>query len=115
MLSVIKVSITANNARRLVLKELAIAALNGLMWGTVAGLVAWWLYRNQANGLLLGMTMTLAMVLNLLVGALIGLAVPLTLQKVGRDPAMGSSVMLTFITDSMGFFIFLGLATLFFR
>jgi magnesium transporter len=43
------------------------------------------------------------------------MGVPLILQKAGRDPALGSSVLLTFTTDSMGFFIFLGLATLFFR
>jgi magnesium transporter len=58
--------------------------------------------------------MMLAIVLNLLIGALIGIVVPLILEKLGRDPAMGSSVLLTFSTDSMGFFIFLGLATLFF-
>ena len=58
--------------------------------------------------------MSAAMALNLLVGALIALAVPMVLERVGRDPAIGSSVLLTFSTDSMGFFIFLGLATLFF-
>jgi len=56
----------------------------------------------------------LAMILNLLLGALVGMSVPLLLQALGRDPAMGSSVLLTFTTDSMGFFIFLGLATIFF-
>ena len=63
---------------------------------------------------MLGATMMLAIVLNLLIGALIGIVVPLILEKLGRDPALGSSVLLTFSTDSMGFFIFLGLATLFF-
>jgi magnesium transporter len=58
--------------------------------------------------------MCLAMVLNMLLGTCVGMAVPMLLQKLGRDPAMGSSVLLTFSTDSMGFFIFLGLATLFF-
>jgi magnesium transporter len=48
-----------------------------------------------------------------MVAALIGMLVPLTLEKLGRDPAIGSSVLLTFTTDSMGFFIFLGLATIF--
>ncbi len=107
--------VTMSNARRLLLKELAIAALNGLVWGGVAGLVAWLLYRDTPYGVLLGMTMTLAMVLNLLVGALIALAVPMVLERFGRDPAIGSSVLLTFSTDSMGFLIFLGLATLLFR
>jgi magnesium transporter len=103
------------NARRLVVKELVIAGLNGAVWGGIAGLLAYWLYRDTPQGLLLGLTMMLAMILNMVVGALIGLAVPMTLQRFGRDPAMGSSVLLTFSTDSMGFFIFLGLATLFFR
>jgi magnesium transporter len=53
------------------------------------------------------------MTLNLLLAALMGVLIPMTLLKFGRDPAMGSSVMITAITDSGGFFIFLGLATLF--
>jgi len=106
--------VTSSNARRLLYKELAIAGLNGLVWGGIAGVFAWWLYRDSDNGVLLGLTMTLAMVLNLLVGALIAMAVPLVLERAGRDPAIGSSVLLTFSTDSMGFFIFLGLATLLF-
>ncbi len=103
------------NAWRLLLKELAIAGLNGLVWGTVAGVAAWLLYRDTPYGPLLGFTMALAIVLNLLVGAVIALVVPLTLERFGRDPAIGSSVLLTFSTDSMGFLIFLGLATLLFR
>jgi len=59
-----------------------------------------------------GIWMALAMLLNLLVAALAGIFIPMTLERVKRDPAIGSSVMITFITDSMGFFIFLGLATL---
>jgi magnesium transporter len=105
----------ASNARRLIIKELAIAGTNGVMWGTLAGLFAWWLYNDSPFGMTLGFTMMLAMILNLLLGAVVGMVVPLGLQRLGRDPAMGSSVLLTFSTDSMGFFIFLGLATLFFR
>jgi magnesium transporter len=107
--------VTAANARRVMLKELGIAGLNGLMWGSIAGLFAWLLYRDTPEGVTLGFVMLAAMMLNLLLGALVGLAVPLVLQRLGRDPAMGSSVMLTFMTDSMGFFIFLGLASLFFH
>ena len=107
--------VTGANARRLVVKELAIAALNGLVWGGIAGVFAWWLYSDTPQGPVLGLTMMLAMTLNLLVGALVARAVPLALERVGRDPALGSSVLLTFTTDSMGFFIFLGLATVFFR
>jgi len=101
--------ISASNARRLLLKELAISALNGLVWGGVAGVFAYLLYKN----VLLGVVMTSAMLLNLLLGAFVGMLIPLTMHKLGRDPAIGSSVMLTAITDSGGFFIFLGLGTLF--
>jgi magnesium transporter len=56
--------------------------------------------------------MGLAMVLNMLVAVTAGVALPLILERMGRDPAMGSSILLTGVTDSMGFFIFLGLASL---
>ncbi|MBP0122910.1 MAG: magnesium transporter [Candidatus Nitrotoga sp.] len=97
------------NARRLISKEISIGGLNGLIWGGVAGLFAYFLYKSA----LLGIILTSAMVLNLLLGALAGLLIPLFMQRIGRDPAIGSSVMLTAITDSGGFFIFLGLAALF--
>jgi len=100
--------ITPANARRLVVKELGVATLNGLVWGAVVGVFAWLLYDNPA----LGGVMALAMLLNLLVASLAGIFIPMTLERVKRDPAIGSSVLLTFVTDSMGFFIFLGLATL---
>ena len=96
-------------AKRLLIKELSIAFLNGLMWGSIAGGFAWLLYGNIG----LGLVMVGAMMLNLLVGAAIGMLAPLMLQKMNRDPAIGSSVLLTFSTDSMGFLIFLGLATIF--
>ena len=89
-------------------KEIAIAVLNGLVWGGIIGLFAVLLYQNLA----LGLVMTAAMTLNLLVAALFGVFIPLLMMKLGRDPAVGSSVMITAITDSGGFFIFLGLATL---
>ncbi len=101
--------ITAANAGKLVTKELGISLLNGVVWGTVVGLFAFLLYRNVN----LGLVMTGAMVLNLLVAALAGIFIPLVMYKLGRDPALGSSVLLTATTDSMGFFIFLGLATVF--
>jgi len=107
--------VNASNARRLLYKEFAIAGLNGVAWGSMAGIAAWLLYRSSPQGWLIGLTMTLAIVLNLLVAALIAFAVPFTLERLGRDPAIGSSVLLTFSTDSMGFMIFLGLATIFFR
>jgi magnesium transporter len=101
--------ITQANARRLIGKEFAIAGLNGLVWGGVAGLFAYFLYKSVP----LGLVMTSAMLLNLLLGAMVGIFIPLLMQRLGRDPAIGSSVMLTAVTDSGGFFIFLGLATIF--
>jgi magnesium transporter len=101
--------VSALNARRLLVKELGISMLNGVVWGGVLGMAAWGLYRNVA----LGGVMALAMLLNLIVAALAGYVIPLVMEQLGRDPAVGSSVFLTFVTDSMGFFIFLGLATVF--
>ena len=106
--------VTSGNTRRLVAKELAISGFNGLIWGSVAGAIAWFIYRDSPQGWLIGLTLLLAMTLNMMVGALVGMFVPLLLERAGRDPAIGSSVLLTFTTDSMGVFIFLGLATLFF-
>lgn len=103
--------IGAGNTRHLVLKELGVSLLNGAVWGGVMGLCTWLLYRSLS----IGLVMTAAMLLNLIVAALVGIGVPLLLHRLGRDPALGSSVLLTFTTDSMGFFIFLGLATLFLR
>jgi len=101
--------VSTGNTRRLLKKELSVAVLNGLIWGGVIGLVAWLLYHSWS----LGLVMTAAMTLNLLLAALMGVIIPMSLARVGRDPAMGSSVMITAVTDSGGFFIFLGLATLF--
>ncbi len=97
------------SARRLLRKELGVALVNGVVWGGVIGVVAWWLYGN----LQLGVVMSAAMTLNLLLAAMMGVLIPMTLLKLGRDPALGSSVLITALTDSGGFFIFLGLASLF--
>ncbi|MBN8480210.1 MAG: magnesium transporter [Xanthomonadales bacterium] len=101
--------VSPEGAKRLLRKEVAVALLNGLIWGGVIGLVAWALYGNPA----LGLVMTVAMTLNLLLAAMMGVAIPMTLTYFDRDPAMGASVMITAITDSGGFFIFLGLASIF--
>ena len=106
--------VTSSNTVDLFKKELCVAVINGLLWGAIAGLRAWLLYYDSEIGMKLGLVMFLAMMLNIIVGALVGLIVPLMLKKFDRDPAMGSSVLLTFITDSGGFLIFLGLAGLFF-
>lgn len=101
--------VSTGNTARLLRKELGVALINGLVWGGVIGVVAYLLYDSWS----LGVVMTAAMTLNLLLAALMGVLIPMTLVRLGRDPAMGASVMITAMTDSGGFFIFLGLASLF--
>ena len=96
--------ITAVNARKLLGKELLIALINGLVWGPILGVLAFLLY----NKFTLGIVMMAAMTLNLLLAALAGVIIPFVVHKFGRDPAVGSSVMITALTDSGGFFIFPG-------
>jgi len=90
-------------------RELGVALINGIFWGGIMGGVTWAMYGNPA----LGGVMMLAMLLNLLLAALMGVLIPLLMTKLKRDPAVGSSVLITAITDTGGFFIFLGLATIF--
>jgi len=101
--------VSTGNTARLVRKELGVSLINGILWGGVIGGVAYYLYDSWS----LGVVMTAAMTLNLLLAALMGVLIPMTLARLGRDPAMGASVMITAMTDSGGFFIFLGLASIF--
>ena len=94
---------------KLLAKEIGVALLNGTVWGTLLGAIAYAFYGNIA----LGGVMALAMILNLVLAASMGVAIPMLRARFGRDPAVGSSVLITACTDSGGFFIFLGLATLF--
>ena len=96
-------------AKRLWQKEIGVSMINGLLWGCVMGVVSWLLYDN----LQLGLVMVSAMTLNLMLAATVGVLIPVTMEKLGRDPALGSSVLITAVTDSGGFFIFLGLASIF--
>lgn len=101
--------INAGNRRQLIYKEMKLSVLNGLVWGSVVGLFAYIFYGNFT----LTLVIAAAMILTLLLAAILGLAIPLTLQSLKRDPALGSGVLVTALTDSMGFFTFLGLAALF--
>ena len=100
--------VSLNHLRKLLFKEIGVAILNGLLWGGVLGFISFFLYNNLG----LAIVMTTAMTLNLILAAIMGVIIPLILSKSGRDPAVGSSVLITAMTDSGGFFIFLGLATL---
>jgi magnesium transporter len=93
---------------RLLRKELGVSVINGVLWGGLLGVLASLVYGSVS----LGLVLCAAMLLNLLLAATAGVFIPLLRIRLGRDPALGSSVMITALTDSGGFFIFLGLATL---
>jgi magnesium transporter len=101
--------VAPNRARRVLNKELTIGVVNGLAWGLLVGVFAILMYSRFT----LGLVMTGAVLLNLVVAAIAGVLIPLGLHAMGRDPAHGGSVLLTFVTDGMGFFLFLGLARVF--
>ncbi|MGJ0489723.1 magnesium transporter [Methylobacter sp.] len=101
--------ITRANVRHLIMKELSLAILNGTLLGSLVGGLVWLFYQNQGLALVMG----IAMFINLQVAVFVGLGIPLLRHKFDKDPAVGTSVMLTFITDAMGFFILLGLASVF--
>lgn len=96
-------------ANRLWRKELGVSVINGVVWGGALGVLAWMLYGNFA----LGLVMLAATTLNLMLAASMGVLIPTMMERFGKDPAVGSSVLITACTDSGGFFIFLGLASLF--
>lgn len=95
-----------SNAPALLIKELAVGFLNGLIWAAVVGLMAalWF-------GAQIGLVIAAAMVINLCCAAIAGVVIPLALEKMGIDPALAGGVLLTTVTDVVGFFAFLGLAT----
>ncbi|MBO7081062.1 MAG: magnesium transporter [Neisseriaceae bacterium] len=96
-------------AKYLFKKEIGVALANGVIWGSIMGVISYVLYHNLG----IGVVMMVAMTLNLILAAVVGVLIPVTLEKMGRDPALGSSVLITAVTDSGGFFIFLGLASIF--
>ncbi len=101
-------NLTRANARRVVLRELGAGVLNGLGLALILGFAAWGIFGDLKLGLVLGM----AMIVNQIVAALGGVMVPLTLERMGLDPALASGTFVTTLTDVMGFFAFLGLASL---
>ena len=84
-----------------------IAGINGVVWAMVVGLIAWlWFHDPKLAGVLAA-----AMIINQFAAAIAGLSVPLVLERMGIDPALSGSVILTTVTDVVGFMSFLGLAT----
>jgi len=99
--------LTGSNVWRVVGRELVVGLLNGLVFALVMGLVAlFWFGSSQ-----IGMVIAAAMVVNLAVAALAGILVPVAMEKMGVDPALASGTFVTTVTDVVGFFAFLGLAT----
>jgi len=96
------------NARALLSRELAVGIVNGLIWAIIIGTAAsiWW--GDQSIGIIIGMAITI----NLIAGAIAGASLPLILKRLEIDPALAGGVILTTITDVVGFVSFLGLATI---
>ena len=103
--------LTWSNSRKALLKEVALGVGNGILLGVVAAVVTWAAKGDPVLGLLLG----LAMIINLFIAAAAGTLVPIGLRAANLDPALASSVVVTTMTDVLGFATFLGLATLFLR
>ncbi|MCW9024953.1 MAG: magnesium transporter [Gammaproteobacteria bacterium] len=101
--------VSASNARRLFTKELQVGIWNGVIWALVMAVIAGFWFKNIDISLLIGS----AIIINLIIAAMTGAIVPLLLQRFGIDPALAGSVVLTTITDVVGFLAFLGLATIF--
>ena len=98
------------NAWRVIMRELLVGLLNGLAFAVLTGLAAYLWFRVPDLGVVIG----LAMVCNMLAAALGGILIPLVLDRLNADPAVSSGVFVTTVTDVVGFFSFLGIATLWF-
>ncbi len=99
--------IEADEAKKTIYKEVFISLMNGVVYAVTMGLIAYIWFQMPMLGIVIG----LAMIVNLLSAGFFGAVIPLTLKKFGVDPAIGSTVLLTTVTDVVGFFSFLGLAT----
>jgi magnesium transporter len=101
--------VSRSNSQKLLRKELAVGLINGLFWAMVMGIITWLWFDSES----LGLVIAAALVINLIFAAFSGAFIPLLLKRVGADPALAGSVVLTTITDVIGFFAFLGLAATF--
>jgi magnesium transporter len=102
-------NISYTNSKSLLIKEISVGLLNSFLWASVIGIVSSYWFNNYLIGVVIG----IAMVANLFFAALSGVLIPILLKKIGVDPALGGSVILTTITDVIGFFSFLTLGTIF--
>ncbi|SDO10841.1 magnesium transporter [Aureimonas jatrophae] len=102
--------LTIHNAWRVVRRETTVSCLNGALFAVLIGLVASVWFSSTA----LGLVIAAAMIINMLAAGLAGILIPLLIDRAGADPAIASGTFVTTVTDVVGFFAFLGLATLFF-
>ncbi|PIQ39830.1 MAG: magnesium transporter, partial [Thalassolituus sp. CG17_big_fil_post_rev_8_21_14_2_50_53_8] len=102
--------LSGSNFRWLFNREIMVAAINGVLWAVVIALITYAWFRDPAIALIIGA----AIIINLMVAAMAGASLPLLLKARGIDPALAGSVVLTTVTDVIGFLSFLGLATLFY-
>ena len=100
--------LTPANAWRVIIREGLVGVLNGAIFAIIIGGVGYVWYGDYMLGVVLGV----AMVVNMFIAGLAGILVPLALDRFGFDPALGSSALVTTVTDVVGFFAFLGLAAL---
>ncbi|MGB5866797.1 MAG: magnesium transporter [Arcobacteraceae bacterium] len=100
--------IESEDAKKTIYKEVIISLVNGLIFALIIGVIAYFWFQIP----LLGVVIAISMIINLVSAGFFGAMIPLVLQKAGIDPAIGSTVLLTTVTDVVGFFSFLGLATL---
>jgi len=101
--------IGVSNARWLMYKELSVSALNGIAWALVVAVISALWFQNANIGYIIGA----ALIINLLCAAIAGLSIPFVLTRMNIDPAHAGTVILTTVTDVVGFMVFLGLGTLF--
>ena len=102
--------ISRNNSRWLINRELLVGAINGLLWALVVAIAATLWFDDP----LIGAIIAAAMVINLITAALAGALLPLAMKSLNIDPALAGGVVLTTVTDVVGFLSFLGLATYFY-
>lgn len=101
--------LSRRNTLRVIWKEVLVGLLNGIAFAVIMGMIVMFWFENPLLGVVIGS----AMIVNLIAAGLFGAGIPIILDRMGSDPAVSSTVLLTTVTDVVGFFVFLGLAALF--
>ena len=102
--------IQRSNALRLLSKEIMVSLVNGFFWAIIVSFFAVLIFQTSWE---IGLIVGVSMLLNIFASAIAGVTIPFVLKRIGIDPALASGVMMTTLTDVLGFVTFLGLATLF--